>query len=100
LGGSFASPVLNGTEGVEDLMFTYDSRALANKIKEGTYYYKFRIKDDVPNLIFEYGEAIPWFKLTGNADQIKSSFKFNDIINHIEIVEKLKFENGKWINVL
>lgn len=98
LGGSFASPVLNSSEGVEDLIFTYDSRALANQIKEGTYYYKFRIKDDVPSLIFEYGEAIPWFNLQGTADQIKSSLKFNDILDHLEIIEKLKFENGKWIN--
>ncbi|WP_126651690.1 fibronectin type III domain-containing protein [Chryseobacterium aureum] len=99
LGGSFASPVLNSTEGVADLVFTYDSRALANKIKEGTYYYKFRIKDDVPGLFFEYGEAIPWFEYMGTADQVKSSSKFNDILDHIEIIEKLKFEGGKWINV-
>lgn len=99
LGGSFASPILNSGEGVEDLIFTYDSRALANQIKEGTYYYKFRIKDDIPSLIFEYGEAIPWFKLSGNADQIKSNMKFNDIVDHVEIIEKLKFESGKWINV-
>ena len=99
LGGSFASPVLNSSEGVEDLVFTYDSRSLASQIREGMYYYKFRIKDEVPNLVFEYGEAIPWFKLAGNADQIKSSLRLNDIMNSIEIIEKMKFENGQWVNV-
>src|SRR5690606_21257001 len=77
LEGSFASPVLNSNEGVEDLVFTYDSRALAKSIKEGTIYIKFRLKENIPdNLIFEYGEAIPWFDFTGNADQIKSSVSF------------------------
>lgn len=99
LGGGFASPVLNSNEGVADLVFTYDSRALASKIQEGTYYYKFKIKDEVPGLFFEYGEAIPWFGYMGTADQVKSSLKFNDILSHIEIIEKLKFEGGKWINV-
>jgi hypothetical protein len=56
-------------------------------------------KPTVPGLVFEYGEAIPWFKLMGNADQIKSNLRFNEIIDHIEIIEKLKFENGKWIKI-
>ena len=97
LGGGFASPVLNSNEGVADLIFTYDSRALADRIQEGTYYYKFKIKDIVPaNLEFEYGEAIPWFKLQGNADQVKSSMKFGDLKDNIEVIEVLKFERGTW----
>ncbi|WP_144280848.1 hypothetical protein [Chryseobacterium echinoideorum] len=72
---------------------------LAESLKYGDYsYIKFKIKN-TDDLIFEYGEAIPWFKLMGNADQIKSSMKFNDILDHIEVIEKLKFENGKWINI-
>ncbi|MFB9121666.1 hypothetical protein ACFFUE_10765 [Bergeyella porcorum] len=97
LDGRFASPVLNSTEGVEDLVFTYDSRALSNPITEGTYYYKFKMKKGLPlNLEFEYGEAIPWFKLQGTADQIRSNKKFSEISEHIEIIEVLKFEKGKW----
>ena len=97
LDGRFASPVLNSAEGVEDLVFTYDSRALSNPITEGTYYYKFKMKKGLPsNLEFEYAEAIPWFKLQGTADQIRSSEKFSKISGHIEIIEVLKFEKGKW----
>ena len=97
LDGRFASPVLNSAEGVEDLVFTYDSRALSNPITEGTYYYKFKMKKGLPsNLEFEYAEAIPWFKLQGTADQIRSSEKFSEISEHIEIIEVLKFEKGKW----
>ncbi|MDU6658904.1 MAG: hypothetical protein E6494_02140, partial [Capnocytophaga sp.] len=97
LDGRFASPVLNSAEGVEDLVFTYDSRALSNPITEGTYYYKFKMKKGLPsNLEFEYAEAIPWFKLQGTADQIRSSEKFSEISGHIEIIEVLKFEKGKW----
>ena len=48
------------------------------------------------NLEFEYAEAIPWFKLQGTADQIRSSEKFSEIAGHIEIIEVLKFEKGKW----
>ncbi len=102
LGGGFASPVLNSSEGVNDLIFTYDSRALSNKIQEGTYYYKFRIKTNVSsNLEFEYGEAIPWFNLLGNADQIKSNIKFDILLKQgdIEIIETLRFEGGKWLKL-
>ena len=48
------------------------------------------------DLNFEYGKAIPWFKLQGTADQIRSSEKFSEISEHIEIIEVLKFEKGKW----
>nr|WP_314677537.1 hypothetical protein [uncultured Capnocytophaga sp.] len=44
----------------------------------------------------QYAEAIPWFKLQGTADQIRSSEKFSEISGHIEIIEVLKFEKGKW----
>ncbi|MBL4560317.1 MAG: hypothetical protein JKX79_04975 [Labilibaculum sp.] len=99
MGGSFASPV-NSSEGVFDLVFTYDSRALANNIKEGAYYYKFKLKGDLPNnLTFEYSEAIPWFDLPGNADQIKSNISFDKLSNNVEIVETLKYIGGKWIKI-
>lgn len=101
LGGGFASPV-NFGEGVGDLVFTYDSRALNTKIKEGTYYIKFKLKDNLPSdLKFEYGETIPWFNKAGNADQIKSSYKLSDLIEntHYELIEKLIYQNGQWIPV-
>ena len=101
LGGRYASPVLNSSEGVEDLVFTYDSRALADEIQNGTYYYKFRLKGNLSQDIeFKYGEAIPWFGLSGNADQVKSSFAFNQIPSeNIEIINKLVYENGNWVPV-
>lgn len=46
-------------------------------------------------LNIQYAEAIPWFKLQGTADQIRSSEKFSEISGHIEIIEVLKFEKGK-----
>ena len=95
--GDYASPILNSDKGVNGLVFTYDSRALSNPITEGTYYYKFKMKKGLPsNLEFEYAEAITWFKLQGTADQIRSSEKFSEISGHIEIIEVLKFEKGKW----
>ncbi|MBB6460277.1 hypothetical protein [Flammeovirga kamogawensis] len=103
LGGSFASPVRSTSHGVEDLVYTYDSRALSNNIEEGTYYLKFKFKSNLPeNLALEYGEAIPWFNLSGNAEQVKSSLYFQDLLADelIEVVEKLKYQNGEWITVL
>ena len=68
----------------------------ASSHQRGTYYYKFKMKKGLPsNLEFEYAEAIPWFKLQGTADQIRSSEKFSEISGHIEIIEVLKFEKGK-----
>ena len=44
----------------------------------------------------QYAEAIPWFKLQGTADQIRSSENCSKISEHIEIIEVLKFEKTKW----
>lgn len=99
LGGSFASPVYTG-EDVGDLVFTYDSRALNTQIPEGTFYLKFKFKNNLPqDLQFEYGEAIPWFNAAGNADQIKSNYNFNNLIEgvHYDVVEKLVYQNGQWV---
>lgn len=102
LSGGFASPVLNSSEGVADLVFTYDSRALASQIQDGTHYIKFKLKDNLPgNLEFEYGEAIPWFNLPGNADQIKTSIPFQNLKDNVEILEVLKYDgiNNKWVKI-
>lgn len=101
LGGSFASPVYEG-EGVGELVFTYDSRALSSQIPENTFYIKFKFKNNLPQgLKFEYGEAIPWFNTMGNADQVKSTINFNNLVEgvHYEVLEKLKFVNGNWISI-
>ena len=45
LSGSFASPVYKGEYNKIDMPFTYDSRALLDDIKEGTYY---KVQDKRP----------------------------------------------------
>ncbi len=98
---SLASPV-NAGEGVGDLVFTYDSRALSGQIPDGTFYIKFKFKDNLPSdLKFDYGETIPWFDTMGNADQIKSSMNLRDLRLGIdyEILEKLHYVNGNWVTV-
>lgn len=100
LGGSFASPV---TTGEVNTVFTYDSRALSAKIPEGTYYIKFELSSNLPaNLMFEYGDAIPWFTTLGGAVQIKSSIKFSELVlgKDYIIVEKLQYVNGRWIDLM
>ncbi len=75
---------------------------MADRIQEGKYYIRFKLKENLPiDLEFEYGEVIPWFKLQGNADQIKSSWNFNKLLKtgKIEILEILKYENKKWMKI-
>jgi hypothetical protein len=95
LTGSYASPLAD-----QQTVYSVQSRALmenyfdplAEALKYGDYYYiKFKIKDN-SNLIFEYGEAIPWFGKSGGAIQIKSNIKFTSLNQNIEIIEKYKFD--------
>jgi hypothetical protein len=98
LGGRFASPVY-GDEGVGNLHFTYDSRALGDAIEEGSIYIKFKFKNNLPpDLKFDYGDVQPWFGKQGLGDQVKSSRLFSELNDegYIEIVEKLEYRNGKW----
>ncbi|WP_185145299.1 fibronectin type III domain-containing protein [Apibacter muscae] len=99
--GTFASPVY-GKEGISDLYFTYDSRALKWNISEGTNYIKFKFKSNVPESIsFEYGDVIPWFGKQGLGEQVKSSQELSKLFENgiIEIVERMEYRNGKWINI-
>jgi len=97
LKGEYASPILNSDKGVEDLIFTYDSRALQSEIKEGTNYIKFRFKNNLPqNLEFEYSEIVPWFERQGLGQQVKSSINFEKLDDYVEILEQLQYTNGKW----
>lgn len=92
--GEFASPVY-GTQGIDDLYFTYDSRALKYNIKEGTNYIKFKFKSNVPDdVIFEYGDVTPWFGRQGLGDQVKSSKKLKDLID--DGIIEIKFKGGQW----
>jgi hypothetical protein len=102
LNGSFASPVI-GQEGVNELVFTYDSRALATDIQPNSYYIKFKFKSILPSTLeFTYGEAIPWFNRTGFGEQVKSTIRFDDLVEglHYEILERLKYVNGQWVSSL
>lgn len=98
ISGEFASPVY-GIQGIDDLYFTYDSRALKWTIGEGTNYIKFKFRSNVPDdVVFEYGDIVPWFGRQGLGDQIKSSKKLKDLIDDgiIEIIERKEFKEGQW----
>ncbi len=96
LSGGFASPVPTNST------YTIQSRALGvnydemEELGQSYYYIKFKVKDASPDLNFEYGEAVPWFNELGGATQIKSSKNFRDIKSKIEILEKWRFNAGKW----
>ncbi|MDY3345647.1 fibronectin type III domain-containing protein, partial [Riemerella anatipestifer] len=101
ISGKFASPVY-GTQGIDDLYFTYDSRALKYNIKDNTNYIKFKFKDNLPSdLKFDYGDVQPWFGRQGLGDQVRSTIDFNDIRirKYIEIIEQLEYKDGKWIKI-
>jgi hypothetical protein len=99
ISGYYASPVY-GTEEIDNLYFTYDSRSLKYNIEEKTNYIKFKFKDNLPpDLKFEYGEVIPWFGKHGLGDQVRSSIDFRELRNYIEIVEQLEYREGKWIKI-
>jgi hypothetical protein len=101
ISGSFASPVY-GAEGVGNLHFTYDSRALKESLLDGTNYVKFKFKDNLPSdLKVDYGDVAPWFGKQGLGDQIKSSvsFKYLKDKGYIEIVEQLEYKGGQWIKI-
>ena len=99
ISGKFASPVY-GTQGIDDLYFTYDSRALKYNIGENTNYVKFKFKDNLPSdLKFDYGDVQPWFGKQGLGDQVKSSADFKELKNYIEILEQFEFKNKKWVKI-
>lgn len=83
-------------------IFTISSRALKENYSEiiqndsPYFYFKFKLKNIPNDLLFEYGEAMPWFNELGGAIQIKSSKGFHTIPNNIEIIEKWKLINGQW----
>lgn len=100
LGGGYASPVPDNS------VFSLQARALGvnyddlTDLGQSYYYYKFKIVNPPTDLIFNYGEAAPWFNEIGGAVQIKSSVGFHNLTQYIEIVEKWQFANGQWIKIL
>lgn len=101
LGGRFASEVESVNNGVNNLVYTFDNRALSTNIEKGTYYIKFKIKESIPSdLEFKYGETIPWFGLQGNGQQVESTKPLNDIDSSaFEIMELLQYDGSKWIEI-
>jgi hypothetical protein len=101
LGGGYASPVPTNNS-----VYSLPSRALGVNyddlidLGQDYYYFKFKIVNPPSDLTFKYGEAAPWFNEIGGAIQIKSSKGFQNLTNHIEIVEKWKFSNGQWTKIL
>lgn len=53
-------------------------------------------------LVFEYGEAMPWFGEVGGATQIKSSSGLHELIanSSVKIKEKWQLVDGEWVNIL
>ena len=97
LGGGYAGVIEQS-----DNVFTISSRALKEnyseivKNGENYYYFKFKFKNVPDDLVFEYGEAIPWFNELGGAIQIKSSKGLHELSNEIELLETWRLVNGIW----
>ncbi|MFK7113513.1 hypothetical protein V3468_03570, partial [Flavobacterium oreochromis] len=106
LGGGFASPVNNSVYNRVDNVFTYDARALMDDLEEGTYYFKFRLKN-TEGITFDVGPAIPWKtkagkKVMGGATQVRlKGMKFNAIENKIDIIQQSRLLSGnKWEHMI
>ena len=100
LGGGYAGVVPPNSS------YTISSRALMENysvlVEEGKeyFYYKFKMKSVPSSLVFEYGEAIPWFDELGGAIQVKTSNSFQNLSKEIEILETWKMKNGIWKKVI
>lgn len=97
LGGGYGGVIENPNE-----VYTISSRALKENyseiIKNGSpyFYIKFKLKKVPSDLMYEYGEAIPWFGELGGAVQLKSSKGFHEYSGDIEILEKWSLISGQW----
>ncbi|QYS89476.1 hypothetical protein [Flavobacterium davisii] len=106
LGGGFASPVKNSAYNQIDNVFTYDARALMDDLEEGTYYFKFRLKNS-EGVTFDVGPAIPWKtkagkKVMGGATQVRlKGMKFSAIEDKIDIIQQSRLGSGKnWTHLI
>ncbi|MBP4137445.1 fibronectin type III domain-containing protein [Flavobacterium geliluteum] len=101
LGGGFGSPILKNSEGVDDLVYTYDSRMLSDKISEGMYYFVFQMSDKAVDVELKIGDVAPWFKKQMNlaGEQIEFSKKLHVMdATYFKNLEAKVFVNGKWRN--
>lgn len=101
LAGGFGSPILKNSEGVDDLVYTYDSRMLSEKISEGTYYFVFQMSDKASDVDLKIGDVAPWFKKQVNlaGEQIEFSKKLHALdASYFKNLEAKVYVNGKWRN--
>lgn len=101
LGGGFGSPILKNSEGVDNLVYTYDSRMLSDKISEGTYYFVFQMSDKAGDVDLKIGDVAPWFKKQVNlaGEQIEFSKKLHALdASYFKNLEAKVYVNGKWRN--
>lgn len=99
LSGSFGSPIKTNSEGIEDLIYTYDSRMLADRLDDGIYYFKFLLSNKATNVDLKIGDVAPWFKKNVNlaGEQIEFSTKLQAMdISYFSRVEALQRVNGQW----
>jgi hypothetical protein len=101
LGGGFGSPILKNSAGVDDLVYTYDSRMLSNDISEGSYYFVFEMSDKAADVDLKIGDVAPWFKKEANlaGEQIEFSKKLHSMsADYFKNLEAKIYLNGKWRN--
>lgn len=101
LSGGFGSPILKNSEGVDDLVYTYDSRMLSDDISEGTYYFVFEMSDKATDVDLKIGDVAPWFKkeadLAGEQIEFTKKLHFMDA-SYFKNLEAKIYLNGKWRN--
>ena len=71
--------------------------------KEGAYFISFVIVKDPPkSLEYGFSDVVPWFGKSGLGDQVKSSKPLKELLDegYIEIIERLEYKSGKWVNIL
>ncbi len=90
---------MKNSEGIDDLVYTYDSRMLSDKISEGTYYFVFQMSDKAVDVELKIGDVAPWFKkeMSLAGEQIEFSKKLHIMdATYFKNIEAKVFFNGKW----
>ncbi len=102
LGGGYGSPVKSG-EGIDDLVYTYDSRMLASKLENDAYYFNFYMTEKATDVELTIGDVAPWFnkdaRLAG--EQIKFSEGLHSIdrsyFKNVKVEQKVLGEFRKCV---
>lgn len=99
LGGGFGSPILQNGEGIDDLVYTYDSRMLADDLDDGVYYFSFKMSNKAVDVDLKIGDVAPWFKKNVNlaGEQIEFSKKLHamDPSYFTDVQAEVKVD-GQW----